>query len=124
MYSQPLAQVCIICRQKNDDSVLRQLRCIEDLTKGQKDGNNEDSRKIAMSLIMSTHNSCSYGLYCSKMRSMETQANDKARCIAPKVAEFIKNADRGQLQELLRLMQGYFPAAYRTCERIWHESHN
>lgn len=122
-----IPELCIICSKKNDESVLRQLHRIEELTcKAEKveDITSTDSITISHSLMLSTHMSCPYGMHCNTLRNAELQACTTARRIAPKIAAFIKEADRGQMQEVLYLMQGYFPPAYRVCERMWYKTHH
>lgn len=54
---------------------------------------------------------------------MTHEANNIIRDIENNVIAYVQTADRGELQELLLLLQGYFPQAYVAVERYWYSYH-
>lgn len=54
---------------------------------------------------------------------MTQEANAIVRDIENDVIAYVQMANRGQLQEFLLLLQGYFPQAYVTVERYWYSYH-
>lgn len=123
------AAPCMICHDKNNSSSLEQLKRIRDFLRTHKceNLNNADNKikrfDIANAFMMSTHNHCRYGLSCPSLLRMTSEANNIARNIEKDITDYIQNANKAELYELLCFTQGYFPQAYSAIERYWYEYH-
>lgn len=124
--------ICMICRKKNENSLLSQINRIKSyLRSHKKDDKEEKNKKDAFYITnlihafeMSMHTEhCPYGMPCHILGQKKVQMYAIAEEISPKMILFLRNANRIELEELLRLLQGYFPAAYRECRNIWFETH-
>lgn len=116
---------CMICHEKHNSSTVEQLKRIReflsryDLTEVVK----PNGVYIMAAFMNSTHHHCSYGLHCTELSAMTHEANNIIREIENNVIAYVQTADRGELQELLLLLQGYFPQAYVAVERYWYSYH-
>lgn len=121
---------CMICHDKHNSGSLEQMKAIQQFLE-----NNARNKMISNKAViddnvsfinaftMSTHNHCKYGLSCSHLTSMTNEANNIARDIDKTIVQYIKDADKGQLYDLLYFMRGYFPQAYTAIERQWYVYH-
>lgn len=116
---------CAICHEKHNSSTLEQLKRIReflsrhDLTEVVK----SNGVYIMAAFIHSTHHHCSYGLHCAELSAITHEANNIVREIENNVIAYVQMANKGELQELLLLLQGYFPQVYVAVERYWYSYH-
>lgn len=112
---------CMICHDKHNFAALDQLRRIERFCGSieVKDEHMENGKSLGFEMDIHIH--CRYGLQCPHQNTKAMEAKGIARRISPVLITIARGKDDGLFYELLQLLRGYFPYAYRKCEQIHHQ---
>lgn len=62
---------------------------------------------------------CKFGMTCEKTRNAQTKMHLKSTEVSELIYQYISTTDCSDIHELLRLLQGRFPAAYKQVERLY-----
>ena len=106
------SDVCMICRKKNDRSKVMRLQQILDRMQSL----TPDRHGRRLNLQWGANSRCQYGLSCPTLQQMDTECRRLQERIEGYFAELVK-ADDGMFFDVLRLLQGYYPAVYVYLER-------
>ena len=120
MYRANTASPCMTCSQKRHSDKLDRLRMIQayldmsvPFTATQREIRSYD---------WDIHEHCRYGLSCNELRNMENQAQQIAHMIEKNFAEMLSWRAETTYRQVLSMMQGYFPRAYRELETEWNKN--
>lgn len=111
-------EICMICRKKNDTHLLDKLRQMERLL--QRVEVTEESRKAGRGYTFSwfIHLNCDYGIGCPQLEQRTSEARRLASNLEPRLVAAAISDNARLYHEILRYLQGDFPAVYRLLERI------
>ena len=108
-----MKEVCMICRDRNKpDAKKRRLDMIENLLR------REEAAEGNWFLNWGIRFRCSFGLGCPSLDVARIEMESKARNLTPQMRHFALHGSDAKFHEMLRLLQGEFPAVYQQME-IW-----
>ena len=106
-------QICsMICHKKNDRSEVMRLQRILDRMQRLKPDRHGKHRNLQWG----SNSRCRYGLPCPSLQQIDIECRRLQEKIEGCFVELIK-ADDGMFFDVLRLLQGYYPAVYVYLER-------
>ncbi len=79
---------------------------------------NEEPEEGSWYLNWNIRYRCRYGFGCPKLDVARIELEETARSMNAKMRHFALNASEGRFREMLRLLQGDFPAVYRQMS-MW-----
>ena len=107
--------ICMICREKNRSDILMHLRRIDQMLHGIPE-DTESARGLAF--LWDIHSRCPYGMSCPTLEENKRNCMRIARDLESRIVAVAVGNNDSLYYETLRMMQGYFPAVYRTMERL------
>lgn len=112
--------LCITCRQKNNNLTLNRLReilyCLNRVTSDYSEYSDVELEHCFLSEIKNSTR-CKHGMgTCHYLSNNYNSAKSVARDICRKLPILIESGNEHYMHEVLVLCRGYFPKAYRMIE--------
>lgn len=112
------SQICMVCHFR--DSVLQDLERVERFLLRHDYPRTDVRIRSQVPMIDFGHAPrCEFGMSCEKTRNAQTKMHLKSTEVSELIYKYLNTTDCSDIHELLRLLQGRFPAAYRQVERLY-----
>lgn len=111
--------LCTMCRQKQHNSKLMQLRLIQSTIK--RHNVNKDNIYLLHNVFSwQIYDRCKSGLQCDILNRQHKESLRIVNDIEPYLIAISISDDEKLYHDILHLMRGYFPSIYTTMERLHH----
>lgn len=120
--------LCQMCTTKNETSNLRRIQLIKSQIERKLPNRiSAEADKEAEKMvnlyggrydIFHVNHHCRYGIHCHSLENLDSQCRRESDGLPKLIALASMYMSKAEMHEVLRLMGGYFPMAYRYTEKI------
>ena len=114
---------CVICKDKGKTHILDQLKRIDRILKNVKPTAESKEARAGIAILWDIHIRCPYGMSCPELEENQRRTKQAALDLEDRLFAVAVSDDNHLYHETLRHLSGYFPAAYRTIERLHNRYH-
>ena len=113
------SNACLICKQKNNNNTNIKLKSIQSIL------NREDFLDKRLDHYINFNfgsiERCKLGMNCNDLIRKNNEFRQLTNDISNKLSLYVEYSDFHNVHEILQLLRGSFPAAYRQLEIEYHK---